>query len=174
MRCLDEGPLVCVVRLMSRRRPADATHASSFGGGEPARAWPHPPRGARESPPGSYRQDCAEHAFTRQPITKFLRATGQKKKPARRPALSLERLVRGGAVVVDALLDDATARAATRREDEHGHEQTDDTNHHEDDADRLDADAGQRRVDGEGENRADSDEENADADTHDLFSPVVC
>src|SRR5438445_13438346 len=66
-------------------------------------------------------------------------------------------LVRGGAVVVDALLNDATASPVARCEDEHRHEQTEDTDDHENDAERLDADAGQRRVNGEGENRAESD-----------------
>src|SRR5438270_10932886 len=80
---------------------------------------------------------------------------------------------RGTAVVVHALLDAATAGGATARTpDKHRDEQTDRTDDHQDDADRLNAHAGQRRVHRERQHGADGDEENAEADTHDWLTPV--
>src|SRR6185437_11048425 len=81
------------------------------------------------------------------------------------------RLVRGRTIVVHALLDYSAAGAAPGSPDQHRHEQTDGANNHQNHADGLNAHTRQSRVDGEGEDRADSDEENADADAHVWLTP---
>src|SRR4051812_35752854 len=83
------------------------------------------------------------------------------------------RSVRRRAVVDDPLLDDAATGAATRTPDEQRDDEAECAGDHQDDADGLDAHARYRRVDGEREDGADSDEENADADAHGWLTPVV-
>src|SRR3954453_10186384 len=105
------------------------------------------------------------------------RSAARRGRPTGRPfdvcLLLLDVLVGRGTVVDDALLDDATAGAAPRAPHEQRDDQAECAGDHQDDADGGDADAGDRRVDREGEDGAQCDEEDADADAHGWLTPVV-
>src|SRR3954471_15679490 len=68
----------------------------------------------------------------------------------------------------DPVLDDSGADAVTTAEHEHRHREADGTADHEDHADDVDVDAAHGRVDREGQNRAEREQEDACADAHEI------
>ena len=77
-----------------------------------------------------------------------------------------------GRTLLDARVgvDDGPAAGAPDRQ---RHDQADGTGHHQDDADENQVDVGDNGIDGKSEHRADGDEKDAEARTHDCSSSIV-